>query len=284
MLVKSSVFNGCGSATAYNTKMRTAKGATSQETPPIQSLDRGLVILETVARSTDPVSLADLTDVLRIDRSSVFRLANTLKRRGFLAYPTGRKDYILGPALWRLSNQYDWGTMLIRVSHEHLKQLASQTNETAHLAIREGRHALFIDHAASSHVISVSGQTGEKVPLYCTAHGKALLADLELPDLQTLFGRSALRAYTKRTASTLAQLAKVCAQIKAQGYACDDGEFQEGIRCVAAPIRAENGAIVGSIGISAPAPRLPDEQYRVYGAQVRAIANEISVKLGPQAA
>ena len=235
--------------------MRTANGAASQETPPIQSLDRGLIILDAVAKSNNPVSLADLTSVLGIDRSSVFRLANTLKRRGFLAYPAGRKDYILGPTLWRFSHRYDWGTMLIRVSHEHLKQLASQTSETAHLAIREGKHALFIDHAAANHVISVSGQTGEIVPLYCTAHGKALLTDLELSDLQSLFGSGSLKAFTKRTIGTVAQLAKVCAQIKAQGYSTDDGELSEGIRCVAAPIRAEYGMIIGSIGISAPLQR-----------------------------
>ena len=170
------------------------KNGVSRETPPIQSLDRGLVILEAVANSSNPVSLSDLTGVLGIDRSSVFRLANTLKRRGFLAYPAGRKDYILGPALWRLSHHYDWGTMLIRVSREHLKQLASQTNETAHLAVREGRQALFIDHAVANHVIAVSGQTGESVPLYCTAHGKALLADLDQKELTALFGNGPLRS------------------------------------------------------------------------------------------
>src|SRR5215470_19282692 len=113
------------------------KNGTGKETPPIQSLDRGLVILEAVSRSSEPVSLAELTGLLGIDRSSAFRLANTLKRRGFLAYPAGRKDYILGPALWRLSHTYDWGTMLIRVSREHLERLANETNETTHLAIRE---------------------------------------------------------------------------------------------------------------------------------------------------
>src|SRR6185369_3153481 len=110
---------------------------TPRETQPIQSLDRGLVILEAVANSNNPVSLNDLTELVGIDRSSVFRLAFTLKRRGFLAYPAGRKDFILGPALWRLSDRYDWGTMLIRVSQEHVKQLARKTNETVHLAIRE---------------------------------------------------------------------------------------------------------------------------------------------------
>src|SRR5580698_9236961 len=214
--------------------MRTMNGTPVKETPPIQSLDRGLIILEAVAKSSNPVSLADLTTILGIDRSSAFRLANTLKRRGFLTYPTGRKDYILGPALWRFAHHYDWGTMLIRVSHEHVKQLASQTNETAHLAIREGKHALFIDHAASNHVISVSGQTGEMVPLYCTAHGKALLADLDLRELQSLFGTGPLVAHTNSTIGTVTQLAKVCKQIKAQGFATDDAEFQEGIRCVAA--------------------------------------------------
>src|SRR5579872_7305028 len=95
--------------------------ATRQETPSIQSLDRGLAILEAVARSADPVSLGELTALLGIDKSSVFRLANTLKRRGFLAYPSGRKEYLLGPSLWRLSHQYDWSNMLIQVSREPLK-------------------------------------------------------------------------------------------------------------------------------------------------------------------
>jgi IclR family acetate operon transcriptional repressor len=100
---------------------------TALQTPSIQSLDRGLFILEAVAKSSDPVALGQLTDLLGIDRSSVFRLANTLRRRGFLANPSGRKDYILGPAIWRLSRSHDWSDMLITFSHEHLKRLADRT-------------------------------------------------------------------------------------------------------------------------------------------------------------
>src|SRR5262249_41931322 len=157
------------------------------------------------------------------------------------AYPAGRKDYILGPALWRLSHHYDRGTMLIRGSREHLKQLASETNETAQLAGREGRQALVIDHATANHVIRVSWANGESVPLYCTAHGKALLADLDQKGLAGLFGNGPLKQYTKQTIGTIAQLARVCNQIRTQGYASDDGELQEGVRCVAAPIRSESG-------------------------------------------
>jgi hypothetical protein len=79
--------------------------------------------------------------------------------------------------------------MLVRVANEPLKTLAAETNETAHLAVREGKRALFIDHVTSSHVISISGQTGELVPLYCTSHGKALLSDFEERDLTRMSHR-----------------------------------------------------------------------------------------------
>jgi DNA-binding IclR family transcriptional regulator len=254
--------------------------ASHQETPSIQSLDRGLIILEAVARSADPVSIGELTTLLEIDRSSVFRLANTLRRRGFLTYLNGRKAYILGPSIWRLSHQYDWGNMLIRVSREQLKLLAGETQETAHLAIREGKYALFIDHADTNHVIAVAGQTGELIPLYCTAHGKALLADCDKPALKAIFGSEKLSSHTRQTITTLDQLVKMCAQIRSQGYATDDGEFQEGIRCVAAPIRSEGGLIIGSIGISAPLQRFPKERYRECANQVSEVAQRITEILG----
>jgi IclR family acetate operon transcriptional repressor len=245
-------------------------------------LDRGLVILEAVAKSGDPVSLGELTDLLGIDRSSVFRLANTLKRRGFLSYPAGRRDYILGPAIWRLSHRYDWGQMLIKLSHEQLKLLATRTNETSHLAIREGRQALFIDHVNSGHLIGVSGQTGELVPLHCTAHGKALLADSDAQELKRIFGSGPLRSYTKSTIVTLKQLAQVCAEAKTHGFAIDDGEYQDGIRCVAAPIRASDGLIIGAIGISAPTLRFPKDRYRTSSEQVVEAAREIEALLDEQ--
>jgi IclR family acetate operon transcriptional repressor len=255
-----------------------------QETPVIQSLDRGLMILEELARSSDPVPLGELAALLEIDHSSVFRLANTLRRRGFVAYLADRKAYVLGSSVWRLSHQYDWGTMLIRMSRDQLKFLASQTQQTAHLAIREGKQALFIDHAVANSVIAVTGQTGELIPLYCTAHGTALLADLTSADLKTIFGSESLKAYTKRTTTNLEQLTKNCARIKTEGFAIEDGEFLEGIGCIAAPIRAEGGTIIGSIGVAAPLQSQAEDRYRVYGKQVAAVAQRISQMLSADAA
>jgi len=247
----------------------------ARETPAIQSLDRGLLILEAVGKSPEPVSLGHLAAMLRIDRSSAFRLANTLKRRGYLSNPSAGRDYILGPSVWRLSRQYDWSKALATVSHEHLKALAAGTNETAHLAVREGKRALFIDHVTSNHVIAVSGQTGELVPLYCTSHGKALISDYAERDLAKLFGSKLLKAYTKNTIDNVRSLARECEAIRTQGFATDEAEFLEGVRCVAAPIRDRDGAVIASIGISAPAARFPKDRAREYAARVVAAAGQI---------
>jgi IclR family transcriptional regulator, acetate operon repressor len=244
-----------------------------RETPAIQSLDRGLLILEAVGKSAEPVSLGPLAAMLGIDRSSAFRLANTLRRRGYLANSSAGRDYILGPSVWRLSHQYDWSKMLVRVAHQHLKVLAAETNETAHLAVREGRNALFIDHVTSKHVIAVSGQTGEFVPLHCTSHGKALLSDFKERDLAKLFGSKPLKAYTKNTIQTVRALAKECETIRTQGFATDEAEYMEGVCCIAAPIR--DVAVIASIGISAPAARFPKEREKEFAQRVVAAAMEI---------
>ena len=254
----------------------------NQPTLIIQSLDRGLVILQAVGKSRDPVSLGELTDILGVDRSSAFRLANTLRQRGFLAYPAGRKDYILGPSVWGLYHRYDWSKMLIRVSHDHLKMLSEQTRETAHLAVRDGQNALFIDHVTANHVITVSGQTGERLPMHCTAHGKALLADYGKKELSEIFGAGPLRSFTSTTVTSIDQLAEVCSQIKAQRYATDDGEYLEGIRCVAATIRTQAGEVIGLIGISVPLTRFSRQDYGRYGAQVCGIARQISMLMASQ--
>ncbi|HEY4089355.1 MAG TPA: IclR family transcriptional regulator [Bryobacteraceae bacterium] len=235
----------------------TASAATRlrKETPSIQSVDRSLLILETVGRSPSPVSLAQLTTVLKIDRSSVFRLANTLKRRGFLAYGPAGKDYVLGASIWRLSRQYDWNGMVAAVAHQHLQALARITGETTNLTIREGDKVLFIDHVATNQVVAISGQTGEVVPLHCTAHGKALLADFDDAALRKLLGKKPLGRHTRNTLTSFTQLAKNCAEIRTRGFAIDHSEYIEDVCCIAAPIRDRNGAIVASIGMSAPVAR-----------------------------
>jgi IclR family transcriptional regulator, acetate operon repressor len=251
------------------------------ETPPVQSVERALSLLEAVAVSAEPVPLAHLTQVLGIDPSSVFRLANTLKRRGFLANPNGRKHYVLGPAVWRLSREYDWSRMLISICRDAVKALATRTGETAHLAVREGRQVFFIDHhAAGDQGVIVAGQTGKLMPLHCTAHGKALLADFGLPELKALYGTTPLERYTARTSVSLPDLANACSRVRAQGFAADEGEFLEDVRCVAAPVRDRGGLVIGSIGVSAPVTRMSEGRDALLAQHVRDTVEHINALLG----
>jgi IclR family acetate operon transcriptional repressor len=242
-------------------------GKTIHDTPAIQSLDRGLAILEAVAASARPVPLKQLTDLIGINRSSVFRLANTLRQRRFLANPQGSKDYILGPTAWRLSRRYG-RTVLGTFFHHYLQELTATVGETSHFAVREGLEVFFIDH-----------QTGEFAPLHCTAHGKALLADCDRTALKALLGRAPLQAYTRTTIASLTKLARACEQVRTDGFALDDGEYIAEVRCLAAPIRDPQGEILASVGISSPVTRLHSRAIGRAAAEVMKTARAISASL-----
>jgi DNA-binding IclR family transcriptional regulator len=248
-------------------------------TNPIQSLDRGLAILEMVGRARRPVSVAELTPVLGIDRSSVFRLANTLRMRGFLTQLPS-KEYVLGSAVRRLASSFRWSDGLIPIAREQVAALASRTGETTHLVVREGRQAVFVDHELTAQAVGVSVGSGRCEPLHCTAVGKALIADYDRAELEKLLGNEPLVAPAKRVIRTIAALAKECQRTQKRGYAVDNEEFHKGVRCVAAPIRDGSGQIIAAIGISAPIDRLSESRCEKVAQDVKRAAAEISGKLG----
>lgn len=248
-----------------------------KKSPPVQSLDRGLRLLEFVARTQQPASLADLTRELEIDRSNVYRLANTLVLRGFLTQSPGSKEYVLGPAIGRLSSRFQWPK---QVAREQLLALAATTGETTHLAIQAGDQAFLLDHELCGQPVGVSASSGHCEPLHVTAVGKALIVDCDEAELLTLFGSETLPRWTKRTILSVAQLAKECRQCRERGFAVDDEEFHDRVCCIASPIRDASGGVVASIGISAPADRLPKRRWKRVGREVMAAAAEVNEKLG----
>jgi DNA-binding IclR family transcriptional regulator len=251
----------------------------NRKTALIQSLDRGLAILQAVGRSKQPLSLNEVGHLLGVSRSGVGQLTYTLKRRGFLSNPIGGKDVLLGPSMWRLISRYDWGAMLTRVASQQLRFLASHTNETAQLAVRQGQNALFLDSASGNHLIAVSGQIGRLVPLYCTAHGKSLIMDMTGAQLSSILGSDPLPKHTAHTLTSIQRLSKDLRLINAQGFAMDRGEYYDEMSGMAAPIRVDSDAIVGSIGISVPCSRVTTERWLSYSEQVCKVAREIGLML-----
>jgi len=250
-------------------------------TQPIQSLDRGLVLLETVANARSPVSLSELMPVLGIDRSSVFRLANTLVLRGFLVQTPDSKRYMLGSSIWRLASLFRFENVLLQVARPHVDALAADAGETTHVAVRQGAKAVLIERQLTANVLGVTGAgQGTAVSLHSTGVGKALIADFDREGLLQLFGGEKLPRFAKRTITTVAGLAEACERTRACGYAVDDEEEHEGVRCIGAPIRDASGQIVAAVGISAPIARLPREAVKKMGARVAAAARAIGRELG----
>ncbi len=109
-----------------------------------------------------------------------------------------------------------------------------------------------------------------------------MIGDYDVAELEAAFSKQPLEGFTRKTVTSLKQLAAICKETRRRGYSTDDEEYVEGIRCVAAPVRAEDGQVIGAIGISAPLSRFPEDRYEVSGKQVLRVAEEISSLLNYQ--
>jgi DNA-binding IclR family transcriptional regulator len=241
--------------------------------PEIQSLARGLKILEALAASEDGVSITELADHLGVDKSSASRLMQTLASYGYAEQDAATRRYHLGPQIVRLSRSLLTRMPLRDQAKPFLRQLVERTGECAHLAILAQGQALYIDQVESLSSLRVTTGVGTLAPLHSTALGKSLLA----------FGSepipTELPAFTPRTITDSATLRVHLDQTRRQGYAVDDEEYEYGVRCVAAPVFDYRGKVVGAIGVSGPAGRVALDKIAQVGSVVMEISQSLSNRL-----
>ena len=216
----------------------------------IQSLARGLKILELLSQAQDGVSITGLAEILGVDKGSASRLVATLVQYGYAEKDEKTRRFLLGAQVVSLSRSLLTRLPLREAAKPYLRQLMEQTGECAHLAVPAQGKVLYIDQVESPATLRVNAQVGTMNPLHCTALGKVILAfgDVEPP--------SALESFTPHTLTTLSQLRENLKQIQKRGFAVDDEEFDLGVRCIAAPVYDFHGKLAGSIGISGPASRM----------------------------
>jgi len=252
-----------------------------KDTSIIQSLDKGLVLLETVEQAGAPVGLSELASRLGWDKATIHRLLATLERRGYLLRDRSTRRYALGLKIFGLYESVTRGFDIQQVSRPSLVKIAEQTGETAHLAVALSGRIVFIDRVASSESLAVNTQIGAQEPMFCTALGRAILACLPEEELREHLP-TPLPRYTRRTVSSITALRARLTVVRADGYAIDEEEYLPGIRCVASAILGHSGAPIAAIGISGPATRLPLPKLHRYGDLVRRAARELSLRAGRQ--
>ena len=240
----------------------------------IQSLARGLKIMELLAASPDTIGITELATHLGVDKSSASRLVQTLVSYGYAEQDTNTRRYRLGPQVVRLSRSMLTRMPLRDEAKPFLRQLVDLTGECAHLAILAQGQALYIDQVESMASLRVTTGVGTLAPLHCSALGKCLLGF----DNATPFPTE-LPGFTPRTITDTETLRIHLEQARRQGYAVDDEEYEYGVRCVAAPVFDYRGKIVGAMGISGPAGRMSLMQMSEFAETVKRVCKAFSDRM-----
>jgi DNA-binding IclR family transcriptional regulator len=238
----------------------------------IQSLARGLTILNLLS-SEDTIGVTEVSDFLGVDKSSASRLLQTLARYSYVEQDAETRRYRLGSQIVALSRSVLTRMPLRDQAKPHMRQLVERTGECAHLAILANGQALYIDQEESPNTLRVNNDVGTLAPLHCTALGKVLLA------FSNTTIADALKPFTDHTITDPVALRTHLDETRRRGYAVDDEEHNVQVRCLAAPVFDFRGKIVGAIGISGPAARLPRESLPERAAIVVEIARALSNRL-----
>ncbi len=239
----------------------------------IQSLARGLRALDILENEREGIGITGIARRIDIDKSTASRIMRTLANYGYAEQSPRTRRYTLGPRLVRLGQSLLTRTPLRDQARPFLRELVAQTSECAHIAVRAGDQVLYLDQVEAPASLRVSTGVGTLAPLHCTALGKVLLAfgDGVLPPQ--------LEGHTPRTISDAATLRMHLEQARRQGYAIDDEEFNDDVRCVAVPLYGLDNDLVGAIGISGPGARLSLTRIHDLAPLVQRVGQALSDRL-----
>ncbi len=244
----------------------------------VQSVDRALDLLEALAGAEGEVSITALAARTKLHVSTVHRLLATLLRRGYVRQNPDTSRYYAGAKVATLSDGRGRYNELRLAARPILQGLVEATRETANLSVLDDTMAVYIETAASPQVVRLFTVVGNRVPLHATGAGKALLASLPHQRREALIDRAGLRAHTGKTLVDRAALARALDEARERGYALDDEEYDDGVRCVAVTV-GPIGAPIGAISISGPASRLTKQRCVEFVPQMRRAASDLTEAL-----
>jgi IclR family transcriptional regulator, pca regulon regulatory protein len=249
-----------------------------------QSLERGLAILSCFTSEHPVLGIADIADELGMSRSTTHRYVTTLLALGYLEQGRSRK-YRLGLRVTDLGMSALNSTGLRENVHPFLEELRERTGYTIGLAVLDGTEILYVDSARSwrraERETDLGLHPGSRMPAYCTAMGKVLLANLPDEVQRDLIAQLQLERNTPRTITSKQALRTELERISENGYALNDQELRPGLQAIAVPVRDESREAVAAIGIAAsPEAITVAELTDALGPHLISTAARISSRLG----
>jgi IclR family transcriptional regulator, KDG regulon repressor len=233
----------------------------------VQALDRAFAVLELLGESETALGLAQVASSLQLHKSTAHRFLMVLERH-HVVERTSNGKFRLGLRLFDLGNraieQYD----LRDRAQPHLRRLVAETEETAHLCILEQSRVIYIDKIEPTRSVRMITRIGSSNPVHCTSVGKAILAFLPEERINEIIRKTRFERFTQRTIASADALRAEIEKTRRRGYAVDDEELEEGLRCIAVPLLDAQRMPVAAVSVSGPS-------FRVTAQKLPSIANHL---------
>ena len=245
----------------------------------VQSLTRGLTLLELIADSHGSVALTELAQQAGLPNSTTHRLLSTMQQQGFVRQVGDLGLWTIGAHAFVVGSSFLQSRNLLALVHPVLRSLMEASGETVNLAVLDlsDHQAVIIDQVQCSQLMRMSAPIGGKLPMHASGAGKAFLAHLSDEQVTALLHQKGLHYYTPKTLMSPQSLKENLAQVRKAGFSFDDEEHALGLRCVAAPIYDEHGEAFAALSISGPIARMTDDRITELGALVIREARQVTL-------
>ena len=249
------------------------------------TLGKVMALLDIISHSETPMRFTDILDVADQPRGTLHRQLTHMVREGLLE--TDREGrYRPGVRLLTFAVRSWASNDLRRIAEPHLRLLHEQTGETVHLGILNDLQVIYLDKVEGRQSVRMYSHIGNAAPAYCTGVGKAALSTLDDAALHAVVARMEFLAFTTRTHRSPASLLSEIGEIRAQGYAFDREEHEDGICCVAAAIPSIGPRAPAGVSVTGPAYRVTAGRLMEWAPLVRAaaqsVATDVAIRLGPR--
>lgn len=247
----------------------------------VESLARGLSVLSSFSEGRSALSLTDISQHLKLNKTTTLRLLTTLQTLGYVQRDQQTKLYRPALEVLRLGFVVLSGMEVRQVAAPYLRELVDEVQETVNLAVLDNHEVVYIDRVGSKHMLNVYRPIGSRLPTYCTSTGKVLLAYLASEQLEAALAAITWISYTENTIVTPEALKENLALVRRRGFSDSNGEMIPELRAVAAPVRQHDGQVVATVNISVPSHRVPYERLvSDFGPEVVGSGRKISRALG----
>jgi IclR family transcriptional regulator, pca regulon regulatory protein len=223
----------------------------------VQSLERGLAVIRSFDAEHPQLTLSEVAARTGLTRATARRLLLTLGELGYVS-ADGRR-FSLTPRVLDIGYAYLSSLNVQQIAQPYLEALSERVHESVSVTVLDGADIVYVARVPTKRIMTISLGLGSRLPAYCTSMGRVLLAELAPDGLGDALP-DRLERHTANTVTSVAELAVVLKQVRAQGWAIVDQELEMGLRSVAAPLRDSSGRAVAAMNISTQVARTPVEQ------------------------